>query len=446
MKRLLTKTLCLQAILFMGIAFSTSCKPSTGSSSDTEAEPELIVNSLKSGLKYINTRKNYTFTYSGKNLVDHTYTFTRDAVGISSSSKKELNHFYYSDLFGTFEIEYLDSKYITSEYRSDKNVWDTNLTFTFLDVGTDFVNSVKDTDTEVRIKNNDYKRTFVQMMGYTPDDFMSIDSLTVAYKSETNTLEYVCTMGSREYKYIASNFGDSEIPELKESTLRAYEPSSNIVSAREAMKSNNYVQSIYNFSESGNGYVGNYIFNPHYFAQTYNSSTTMTGYVSLNCEEDTSEENAHPALKGCYYTVVENYATNPKPSINSNPISQNPNIVEVMNYPNNLKIWSNFHRTMGWSGTSTEELIGKGYYTDDSEILTDFSNNYNMDGSFQGQKPNALGIDIKVTSGSVESIVFYYYFMYGATKMCYPIPIFNFGKANVKILDQIYSVYHTIED
>ena len=145
-------------------------------------------------------------------------------------------------------------------------------------------------------------------------------------------------------------------------------------------------------------------------------------------------------------SIIENYATNPRPSINSNPISTNNNIVEVMNYPNNLAIWTNFHKTMGWNGTSTEEILGEGYYTDDASIVNDFSSNFNMDGSFQGQKPHSLGVDIKVSSGQVENITFYYYFMYGATKMCYLIPFYNFGKANVKVLDMIYDTYHTIQD
>ncbi|MCQ3034699.1 MAG: hypothetical protein MJ248_00490 [Bacilli bacterium] len=446
MKRLLTKTLCLQAILFMGIAFSTSCASSSPTNSSSKEEP-IVINSTKSALSYINTNKNYTFTYVGNSLVAHEYTFTENAIGITSS-KTELNHYYYSDEQGTFEVERdLDNtKYITSEYRSEENVWDSKLTFTYFDIGTSFVNGIKDSETVVRIKNNDYKRTFIQMIGRSPNDFMDIDSLTAEYKAETGYINFICTIGSKEYKYVASDFGTSKINELEGKTLHAYVPSNIVVSARDAMKANNYVQGIYSFSESGNGYVGNYLFNPHYFAQTYNSSTTMTGYVSLHCDAVTDGDDPHPALNGCYYTIIENYATNPTPSINSNPISTNNNIVEVMNYPNNLAIWSNFHKTIGWNGTSTEEILGKGYYTDDASIVSDFSSNFNMDGSFQGQKPHSLGVDIKVSSGQVENITFYYYFMYGATKMCYPIPFYNFGKANVKVLDMIYNTYHTIQD
>ena len=120
----------------MGIAFSTSCASSSPTNSSSKEEP-IVINSTKSALSYINTNKNYTFTYVGNSLVAHEYTFTENAIGITSS-KTELNHYYYSDEQGTFEVERdLDNtKYITSEYRSEENVWDSKLTFTYFDIGT----------------------------------------------------------------------------------------------------------------------------------------------------------------------------------------------------------------------------------------------------------------------------------------------------------------------
>jgi len=441
MKRLLTKTICLQAILFMGVAFSTSCTQ--------KSEEKVVINTTKDALKYMNTRKNYTITYSGSRLYKHSYIYTDKVIARTSPDNELLNHYYYSDNGGTFEIEYSKylEKYVSTEYRSTENVWNSNLTFSFLGAGTSFIDGLKDSDTEVRVKNNEIKRTFIQLLGYSAADFMSIDSLTAKYKE--GVLTYTCLIGSKDYVYEVSNFGTSKVSELdnlNESLLHAYTPITLLSNARELMHANNYIQGIYYLDGDGNdGYVGNYLFNPHYFGQTYTSSADMNGYISLNCPAEEGD-NAHPALKGCYYYYISNYATSPSPTLNSNAISTNPNIVDVMNYPSHLLLWNNFQRFVKWKDYGDVEILGKAYYTEDEELLADFSTNFNMDSSFEGQTPYALGVDYNIANSNDDTITFYYYFKYGSRTQCYPIPFYKFGQANVKVLDQIYNTYHTIDD
>ena len=106
----------------------------------------------------------------------------------------------------------------------------------------------------------------------------------------------------------------------------------------------------------------------------------------------------------------------------------------------------NFHRFVSWNGTEDEQVLGAGIYTEDQEILFDFSKNFALDTAFEGQKPDSLGIDININGTDDDSIIFYYYFYYGTAKYVYPIPFFGFGDANIPVLDAIYQTYHTIED
>lgn len=438
----------------MGVAFSASCElfdKFKHTSEVSSIEEPIVINTTKDALIYLNTKKNYTFTYEGDYLIPHSYHFTENAIGRTMPTKKTMNHYYCSDENGTYEIEYdiTHDNYVTSEYRLDKNVWDSKLTFNYLNVGTSFLNKIENDAQSVLITNVEYKRVFVQMLGYSPDDFLSIDTLIANYNKETSVLTYKCLVGKRYYTYHVTDFGTSTISEFENidpNAFHAYTPVSFLSNARDKIFSNNYIQGIYMFSESGSGYVGNYIFNKHYFGQTYNTSNDMTGYISLHCDAQTTGTNTHPALKGCYFFNITNYATDATPKLNSNPISTNLDITEVMNYPSHLLLWKNLQKFISWTGTTTETVSGRGFYTEDADLVNDFSVNFNMDGAFEGQKPYAIGLDIDITESKDDSVTFYYYFKYGSQIKCYPVPFYRFGEANVKVLDQIYNTYHTIND
>ena len=449
MKRLLIKITNLLAILLGGVAFSTSC---SSSSDTTLINQEVDINTTKEALKFLNENRNYTFSYEGDLLRNHQYIFNENYIGRYVDSSESLTYFYCSNSGGTFKVEFSDlyGRYITSEYRSNNNVWDTNLIPHYYQKFSDYIETIEDDVDELRIKNTDFKRTFIMMMGYEGDSFIDIDSLLAQYDNDSESLVFTITIKSKTYIYRVNNFNKTTFDVenlLPTGIFKPYVPTYDEQLTKTLMSANNYFQGIYQYSETGNGYVGNNVFNPHYFATVYYGSTTLTGYISLHAEEVTEGSNAHPALNGTYFVSVQNYnSSNASPSINSRPISDNNDVTEVMNYPNHLLLLDNFHRFVSWNGTEDEQVLGAGIYTEDQEILFDFSKNFALDTAFEGQKPDSLGIDININGTDDDSIIFYYYFYYDTAKYVYPIPFFGFGDANIPVLDAIYQTYHTIED
>ena len=155
MKRLLIKITNLLAILLGGVAFSTSC---SSSSDTTLINQEVDINTTKEALKFLNENRNYTFSYEGDLLRNHQYIFNENYIGRYVDSSESLTYFYCSNSGGTFKVEFSDlyGRYITSEYRSNNNVWDTNLIPHYYQKFSDYIETIEDDVDELRIKNTDF--------------------------------------------------------------------------------------------------------------------------------------------------------------------------------------------------------------------------------------------------------------------------------------------------
>ena len=423
-----------------GVALA-SCLTACPNTDDTDAKPT----SLKSTLKYLYENKNYTLISNASDkIISHQLVYTENYMGRVSQESPEITKLYNSDENGTYCLEFNQDTYVASEYRSDKNVWESKLFPSFYHESEKFINSIKDDATTVNVTDKNYKIVLVQMMGYKSTDVLNLSDVTISYSDATGAVI------AGKYKNINFSYTVGRIGTSKSTIVTnyvseggvAYSPTAEQRAMREGMRSNNYAQSIYNFGETSEstGFIGDYAFNPHYFFTKYYGGTDWTGYISLDCPESTDPEDTHGELHGVFlFTVISGEL-----KINPNYISNNPNIVEVMTYPSKLSLLDNLQLLEPWKGKYVTGFTkeGVGYTTTNSKIIKDFSANFNMDNSFQGQQPVAVSVDIVMEEGLLKKVTFYYTMSVAGTQYVYPIPFYAFGQIGQASLDQVWEHYN----
>ena len=426
-----------------GVALATcltACPDTTTSDKPT---------TLKETLKYMCNSKNYTLI-SGTSLKYKSYqlVYTENYMGRVSQDDEELVKLYNSDKNGTYCIEFNLDSYVGSEYKSDKNVWDSKLFPSLYGQSEAWIDSIADDATTVKVTDKNYKIVLVQMMGYKSTDVLNLGEVTISYSEATGTV-ISAKYNSVDYSYTVSRFGTSKstiVENYVKGGGTAYVATKEQKDVRAAMRSNNYAQEIYNYGSTPEttGYVGYYAFTPKYFYTKYNSGTDISGYIALNCPQSTTEGDEHPELHGVYlFSIVSGNL-----SINPNFISNNPSIVDVMNYPSNLLIWDNLQLLEGWKGKYVPGYTkqGTGYSTTSPKLLKDFAKNFNMDQSFPGQQPVAVSMDITYnTENQLDIVTFYYTMSVSGAQYVYPIPFYSFGKVVHASLEQVWEHYNYTE-
>lgn len=410
--------------------------------------PSGKVNSLKSAIKFMSENKNYTLS-SQFNSGNYELLFAKNYVGKYSEDNPKETNIYLSDKNGTYQLEFNLDEYVGSEYRSTKNVWDTTLVSTFKDSGDKLLKSIKNNDTEITIKDKEYRVSFMTALGYKSNEVINLDTLTASYNESLNGVLFTAKIKNVSYKFLAHKFGTTT-NEVAEGFLKnghAFNPTTELIQLREGIEENNFIQDVYNYGQTPEttGFIAAEYFHPNYFYSKNYSSSDYNGYISLYAPEVTDGDNPHPALDGIYSFSV----SSGKISISPYPWSENRNIIEAMNYPTNLSLLKNFHKITEWNSKAIPEYEpqGYGYYTADSEIVKDFSHNFQMDRNFQGEVPTALGMDLVLTNqNQLKEVTFYYVFMYGTDRYVYPIKIREFGKVSNQTLDKIYQAYNILAE
>ena len=418
-----------------GVAFSLSLTACT----------DIKVKDVKTALQYMVKKQNFTMSYKGNVFKKHDVIYTNKSMGMVSDLYPEITKTYYYDGKGTYKISDNGETTVGSEYKYKGNVWKSGLYSNFYGLDDGFIKDINSSDTEVRIKDKYFKQAFISAIGYEKDDYLSIDSLVASYKNGSLLLDV--DFSGYKFQYTVHKFGTSEnklVDNYVKDGGKVLKVSDDLEDFRSAMKGNNYAQAIYNFgdSEETTGFVGNYYFHPHYFGTIYTNGTSMSGYISLNCPEEKKGENPHPALKGIYQYYMDSTGI----SIGSMALSDNPDLPYVMNYPSGLALWDSLEYLKPWN----KQVIGFdpdgiSYYVDDPYLVNDFSNNFNMSGSFQDQEPVGFGIDLIYEEEKLVQGTFYYAFKYGSANYLYPIPFHHFGEWSNATLDLVYETYHTID-
>ena len=152
-------------------------------------------------------------------------------------------------------------------------------------------------------------------------------------------------------------------------------------------------------------------------------------------------------LYGCYsYILYGNLKSGfNDASFYTTPSYTKPNIEEMYHYPVYMNLWNNTQFIeKGVVDNTDYEVEGEAYHVSNLSYIVDFATNFSIDQSFPFDEfvPFGLGININYYDGQDEysTITFMYCFTYQKNKYIMPIPFYNFGVSNIKVLDDIYEL------
>ena len=168
--------------------------------SNSHLRQEIKVTSLKEGLQYLNTKKNYTFqcdngTYSTSILFDE------NSIGYKFDGHDEMQVHYIQDEKGIYSLTY-ENKYLASEYLKDEedvnytSLWDNSICVTLYDLETDYINNIDETLQEINITNKKYKMSFIQTLGYSDTDYLNVEYLKCSYVDDSLQFELKILKGN----------------------------------------------------------------------------------------------------------------------------------------------------------------------------------------------------------------------------------------------------------
>lgn len=403
--------------------------------------------SLATAFRYMYNSRNYTVDYVGTLYVAHTLIYTENSVGVYSNAYKNLNDYYIKDSGGIYHLTY-DDKYYASEYLSGSDeLFDYHPSFYHL--AQSFVYSIKSDAKSVTITDKAYRMGFLTVVGFSASDVLHLGTLTASY--DNNEVTFTTTLNDNPLKFVAKNFGttvNKEVDSFLASGGTHFSPDSNLSKMRTLIRDNNFLQGIYQLGESeeSTGFIGYSYFHPHYFYDIYNSSpNSFNGAMAFNC----SETLEHKAYKGVYYFTMQYETTEGGVVANFQhtemPIHSEPDIVTCYHYPTFLALLDNLQFCKEWDSSYFPgiSITGKGYMITKATLMNDFASNFNLDSSFPGSTPIAIGIDF-INSKKTEDIIVYFYYVFRNSNENYifHVPLLRFGKAGNSALDQAYDKFN----
>ena len=403
--------------------------------------------SLASAFKYMYSSRNYTIEYVGETYIPHSIIYTENSVGVYSKSYKEFNDYYIKDSGGIYHLTY-DDKYYASEYlNAGDDLFDYRPSF--YQLAPSFVNGVKVDAKSVVISDKTYRMGFLTVVGFSATDVLNLGTLTASY--DNGAVTFTTTLNNNPLTYIAKNFGTTVNKEVDDFLAKGgshYTPDKNLSKMRTLLRSNNMIQGIYQLGETpeSTGFIGYSYFHPHYFYDIYNASTNYySGAMAFNCVE-TAE---HQAYKGVYYFSLQMTQTEAGVEVDFQhsalPIYSEPDIVTCYHYPTFLSLLDNLQFCKSWDKSYFLGITvsGTGYMFTNKNLMNDFASNFNLDSSFSGSTPIAVGLDFQDNKKDENVIAYFYYlFRYGNENYVFHIPLFGFGKAGNQLLDQAYNAFN----
>ena len=432
-------------LLLIPLLLFTSCNQPVS----TTLTP-VSINSLKEGLMTLATLKNYRIDYVSNNETVFSYIFTEKSIGIDSTNNEYINTLI-EDENGIYELKYHNG-FKPGEYKKDvdsnniKDLWNCELSHNLYGKNIDYINSISDNETSIKITDKKYKISIIQTLGYTTDDYVLLNSITSTYQNNKIIFE-ISFENNDPYTFIASSFNqatNNSVERFLSEGGKAFVPNSDLLDFRRVMCASNFSRKIYDFNSES--YTGIELFNPHYFY--YETTGTNFGQGSLEMNQKANTE--HPQdLYGCYPFVLtgslDKGFTNP--SFYSTPNYTKPIIEEMFHYPIYMSLWNNLQFIEeGVVEGSSYEVIGNAYHISNPYYIMDFAINFSIDQSFPFKDfvPTGLGInmDFYDEQDYASEVTFMYCFKYNKKDYVMPIPLYNFGASNIDILDEIYELYN----
>lgn len=429
---------------------TSSTESSSGVSSSSEestsvAPVEETFSSLKEGLQKLITSKNYTFTYAGTGT-SHYIIYTENSIGLIGDRNPNLTNVYIQSSEGVYVLNFNEFMYVGSEILDrGSSLWEGDYYPNFYGVASSYINGLDASLTSVAIKDKTFKINFALALGYTKEEYVNVNSLTVEYVNN-KTLKFTLDVSGTNHVYTLSSFGvssNSVVDKYLAGGGSYFTPDKEMNLIREYMKGNNFTSYLYYIGETpaSSGYIGAEYYTEHYFASNLYSSQYYTGAIEFN----SAATEEHPALYGCYYYSLQYTEEGIIPQIISTPVYTEPSIEEYYHYPCYLALWDNMQFLFDWEDEEIPgfERKGVGYYTENLTLLNDFAKNFSMNDNFNGQKPVALAIDFEKNFNKAASVItFYYEFTYNGYTYVMPFTFSAFGATKITVLDQIYEAYN----
>lgn len=407
------------------------------------------VDSLKNGLIYLNQGNNYTITCEQGRLIEHSYVYQGNSIGLVCPSNKSADKIYYQDGYGVYSIGYNGNSYVGSSYYDDisKSVWSGKFYSTMKNVATDYINNLDGSISSLIIKDKDYRVGFLKTVGYSSLEYVDMDDLTVTYKD--GKLTYTMMFRRTEFVYTAKNFGSTEnkvLSSFLSNGGKSFTPNEVQIDITSKMKGNNYDQQIFQFGDTPEttGYVGKNYFNQNYFYTNYFGSLIANGHIALDGRE--SKSGQYSDIYGCYQFVLD-YSVGE----GENPLSifpyamyDKPNIPEFYNYPSYLSIWDHMEYCTKWDSRiisgSEYSPSGTAYMILDPTLVYEIEDNFAIRSTFDGAVPYAVGIDY-IKNLDIQTHTFIYYivlllkFYIDNNFYVMPVPFSNFGEVKDAFLE-----------
>ena len=415
-----------------------------------EKEEDIVIETLKDGLKYINSHKNYTLTYQSQDKGKIRYTFEEKAIGRYASQSTALLSCYIEDEGGIYHLGY-DDKYVSGEYLTKEDgskftsVWDKEACPNLFGLADSIVKKLSEDAETYVFKEKDYKMNFIKAVGYSDADYVNINTLTASFVS--GSLVFALNMeGEKGHFYYLDNVGSTkneEVQSFLEMGKGALTPDDELKTFRRLMRGNNFIRSMYDISVGE--YGGIEVFHPHYFYTEMTGSSSGSGCISFVQKANESHDFD---LKGSYYYTTTGSYPGKFTGISIMPqaFSDNPDVTKVYHYPTYMKILDSLEYFR--EGSPAETIYtprGKNYYVANNEMLTDFINNFSLQATYDPSTFTPLNFEIDIIEGKDDAsteIMFIYNFLYQNRVYADFMPFKSFGEAGCRFLDNVYEAYN----
>lgn len=437
----MNKYLRMCSILLLAISV-TSCD---GSASNKEVE----IHSLSDGLKYLNTKKNYTLKYfSNTTDSDACYLmFDSKSIGFKVDSNPNRQYHLIQDKGGIYPLTY-DEGYVSGEYLKDsdnqlyKSLWNNTIYTTLLGVETDYVNSISSSISELVITNKKYKMAFIETLGYTSTDYTNVDYIKCLF--EDNTLKFeLKILNSKAITYTLENLNtttNNDVETYKKNGGSVFIPGKELQGLRRLIRTNNFTRDIYDVIEKT--FVGCEIFTEDYFYSELYGSNSGSG--SMEMVQAANADHKFD-LYGCYNFNTVGSVQTAVTNITFYPVAsyETPDITLMYHYPSYLKILDNLQLLKkGHLEDAGYTPTGESYITYDNYYIYDFIYNFSFENSYDPSTfiPYALEIDIDLKETDEESLItFVYYFTYSSSLYSVIVPLRDFNCSNIALLDVMHT-------
>ncbi len=409
---------------------------------------EFNITSLKQGLKYLNTKKNYTISYQTASGDHCSLFFEKKSIGLKIENKNGSQQLHYiQDKKGIYPLQYNET-YIPGEYILNENqerytsLWDNSFYQTLLGVESDYINNLDDKVNDLAVTNKKYKVAIIKTLGFTDTDYPNVDYIKCSYKDQSLSFE-IKMLNKNPIAYKVSSLNSTINQDVKtylKQGGKVFTPSNELSTMRSLIRSNNFTRDIYDINEKR--YIGCEIFHPNYFYSEIYGSGFGSGAMELN-QKANNDHNFD--LYGCYYFDTKGSVQGKVNSVSFYPYAayEKPDVVEMYHYPTYLQILDNLQYFKEGHLDSTKYTpTGKTYIIEDLYYIYDFIYNFSFESSYDPQTciPYGLEVDIALNEdASLNKITFVYSFHYQNKLYSVLVPLYNFNNSSIELLDEMYS-------